>query len=203
VSVIDSTSCGDRYIIYLHGFLSSPQSKKAQQTVDYCNQFGIGDRIYVPELGTGPARTIAEIRRLIESRDEDEVVLIGSSLGGFYATCVAEEFNLKAALVNPAVRPHQFWETHLGEHRNYYSGKIHRVTEEHINELKTIDSADLQYPQNFLLLLQKGDETLDYRQAAEKYQSSTCIIQENGNHSFENFDRVLPSIFKFLLARSD
>jgi predicted esterase YcpF (UPF0227 family) len=202
VPVIDSTYLADSYIIYLHGFLSSPQSKKALQTVEYCNQFGMESFICVPELDASPDQCVAQISKLIESRAGNEVVLIGSSLGGYYATYLAEKYNLKAALINPAVRPYQFWDTHLGEHRNYYSGKLQCVTEVHIDELRKMDIADLKYPRNFLLLAQKGDETLDYRQAADKYKSSSSIIQENGTHSFENFDRELPNIFDFLLART-
>ena len=200
--VIDSTYLADSYIIYLHGFLSSPQSKKALQTVEYCNQFGMESFICVPELDASPDQCVAQISKLIESRAGNEVFLIGSSLGGYYATYLAEKYNLKAALINPAVRPYQFWDTHLGEHRNYYSGKLQCVTEVHIDELRKMDIADLKYPRNFLLLAQKGDETLDYRQAADKYKSSSSIIQENGTHSFENFDRELPNIFDFLLART-
>ena len=200
--VIDSTYLADSYIIYLHGFLSSPQSKKALQTVEYCNQFGMESFICVPELDASPDQCVAQISKLIESRAGNEVFLIGSSLGGYYATYLAEKYNLKAALINPAVCPYQFWDTHLGEHRNYYSGKLQCVTEVHIDELRKMDIADLKYPRNFLLLAQKGDETLDYRQAADKYKSSSSIIQENGNHSFENFDRELPNIFDFLLART-
>ncbi len=126
---------------------------------------------------------------------------MGSSLGGYYATFLAEEYGFPAVLINPAVRPFEFWRTHIGEHKNYYSDDVHIVTEEHIQELKDLEVINLTTPDNFMVLVQTGDETLDYRQAVEKFNSSHCIVRENGNHSYENFASELPAIFDFLLSR--
>ena len=101
----------DLFVIYLHGFLSSPQSKKAQQTIHYCNEIGLGDCLLVPELSNGPAEALDEIQQCIDSMKGATIGLIGSSLGGYYATCLAESNNLKAALINPAVQPYQHQES--------------------------------------------------------------------------------------------
>ena len=97
----------DLFVIYLHGFLSSPQSKKAQQTIKYCNKNGLDDRLLVPELNNGPVETMNEIQQCIDLMEGANIGLIGSSLGGYYATCLAEANNLKAALINPAVLPYR------------------------------------------------------------------------------------------------
>jgi len=189
------------FVLYLHGFLSSPQSKKAQQTLDFCEKSGLKGRILVPQMGNGPAETIDQLQALIHRHKHNPLVLIGSSLGGYYATYLSEEYGFPAVLINPAVKPFELWETHLGRHKNYYTDEIHTVTREHIEELKKLEVPVLSQAQNFMVLIQAGDETLDYRQAVEKFSESNCIVHPNGNHSYENFDLELPEIFAFLSSR--
>ena len=119
------------------------------------------------------------------------------------STYLAEEYGFPAVLINPAVRPFELWQEHLGRHRNYYTDEIHTVTKKHIEELKELDRSQLQYPRNYMVLLQSGDEVLDYTQAREKFESSRCIVRENGSHSYEDFADELPAIFDFLLSRID
>lgn len=187
----------DFYLLYLHGFNSSPISYKARKTFEYCERLGIADRIAVPELPYQPAEAIAQLCTIIEDQSLP-VALIGSSLGGYYATYLAEKYGINAALINPAVHPASLWQDHLGENRNYYSGRRYVITEEHVAQLRELDIPALRYPQNFMLLVQTGDETLDYRHAVDKYKSSTSIIQEGGNHSFADYESMLPQIFEFL-----
>ena len=189
------------FLLYLHGFLSSPRSQKAEQTLHYCEKIGLGNNIAVPTLRHGPARSIAELRTLIEDKAGHGVMLMGSSLGGYYATCLAEEYDLPAVLINPAVRPFEFWQTHVGEHRNFHTDEIHRVTEDHIDELRQLDKSPLSRPENFRVYLQTGDETLDFRQAVSKFGEAHCIVRDNGNHSYENYVSELPAMFDFLLSR--
>tara|TARA_B100001059_G_scaffold164509_1_gene164026 strand:+ start:33 stop:635 length:603 start_codon:yes stop_codon:yes gene_type:complete len=191
----------DLHILYLHGFLSAPQSKKAQQTIAYCGQKGMADRIHVPALMQGPAATIHKLSELIRSLPGNSLGLIGSSLGGYYATYLAEAFHLPAVLINPAVGPLEFWESHLGEHKNYYSDHLHVVTPRYIEELRSLERNLLQYPENFMVMVQTGDETLDYRKAVSKFSDSRLVIRENGDHSYQGYDRELPDIEAFLLSR--
>ena len=188
------------FFLYLHGFLSSPLSKKALQTIEYCKQCGWDSQICVPEMKNGPAQTIRELRAVIDARDDLEIKLIGSSLGGFYATFLSEEYDLPAVLINPAVRPFRSLKTLIGEHRNYYSDNIHIVTKEHMGELLQLEKSPLENPDNFWVLLQTGDETLDYRQAVRKYGEPNCLIRAKGSHSYDNFESELPAVFKFLLS---
>lgn len=189
------------YVLYLHGFLSSPQSLKAQQTLAYCSQAELGERIVIPQLSHGPSDTIAQLHQLIDEISPENLVLMGSSLGGYYATYLSEFYQAPAVLINPAVRPYELWESHLGENRNYYSNEVQVVTREHIEELRQIDVDELAEPANFKVFLQTGDETLDYRQALEKFPASQCVVRENGSHSYDDFVQELPSMFDFFLSR--
>jgi predicted esterase YcpF (UPF0227 family) len=189
------------HLLYLHGFLSSPQSVKAQQTASYCSEIGFEDGFTFPMMRNGPAQTVAELSQLIESKSNADIVLMGSSLGGFYATYLSQKYDLPAVLINPAVRPFELWEEHIGEHRNYYTDEIQTVSREHIDELKGIDVEALKEPENFLVLVQTGDETLDYNQAVEKFSDANCLVRQGGNHSYENYLEELPLIFEFLLSR--
>jgi predicted esterase YcpF (UPF0227 family) len=190
------------YVIYLHGFLSSPSSKKARQTVRYWQQRNRENTLLVPELTAGPAESIRQVQQMIDELAGSRIGLIGSSLGGFYATCLAERNNLRAVVINPAVQPCLRWRQYLGEHKNYYSDTVHVVTEQHVDELRKLDVQQLKEPENYLLLAQTGDEVLDYRAAEALYQMGTCIIQEGGNHSFENYEEFLPIIFDFLTIKN-
>ena len=191
----------DVLLIYLHGFLSSPESEKAQQTLTFCKQQGFEDQILIPQMRHGPAQTASEIQQLIDVHSNRKIVLMGSSLGGFYSSYFSEKHDIPAVLINPAVRPFDLWDSHLGEHKNYYTDETHLVTEEHIQELLDLDVSPIEKPQNFMVLVQTGDETLDYRQAVEKFAESNCVIRQNGSHSYENFEEELPLIFEFFLSR--
>lgn len=193
----------DLHILYLHGFLSSPQSKKAQQTLSYCQSLGMGDNVVIPTMLNGPAVTISELKQLVAELPQKQLGIMGSSLGGYYATWLAEQYDLPAVLINPAVRPFELWEDHLGEHQNYYCDHVHVVTRDHIQELRELDCSPLTRPENFMVLLQKGDEVLDYRDAAEKFQQSNLIVHENGDHSYQGYMAELPAIIEFLLSRID
>jgi len=99
-----------------------------------------------------------------------------------------------------AVRPAELWQSHLGPNQNFYSGRRYEITVDHVEQLRQLEVPEPRRPQNLMLLVQTGDETLDYRQAVDKYKSSVSIIQPGGNHSFVNFDAMLPDIIRFLSA---
>lgn len=188
-------------LLYLHGFLSSPQSHKAQLTSDYCQRTQCVDQIVVPTLNWGPRAAITQLHSIMQAASDKEVVLIGSSLGGYYATHLAEHYQVPAALVNPAVGPFDRWHDYLGAHKNFYSNVVLTVTTAHIAELENLDVPRPGKPENILLLVETGDETLDYRNAVRKYAESSQIVHAGGNHSYENYVADLPSIFDFLLSR--
>ena len=190
------------YVLYLHGFLSSPQSLKAKQALTYCQQQGI--EIDIPALTEGPAASIAALRERLEAgiARTGGAVLIGSSLGGYYATYLANHYGLRAALINPAVRPYLLLRDYLGEQLNYHTGAVHEVTEEQMQELLDLEVESLAMPENFRVMLQTGDERLDYSEAASKYAESSLHIHQGGDHSYQGFDNELPQLFAFLLSRT-
>ncbi len=191
----------DFHILYLHGFLSSPQSSKARQTRVKCEQLGLAGQLLIPSMYQGPQQTILQLEQLISSVPKHRLGVIGSSLGGFYATWLAEKYDIPAVLINPAVRPDELLDTYLGEHRNYYSDHMHLVTRKHLSELRGLYRPCIRHSENFLVLLQKGDQVLDYQQAVSRFGRTRCIIHDGGDHSYQNYAAELPNIIAFLQSR--
>jgi predicted esterase YcpF (UPF0227 family) len=188
-------------LLYIHGFNSSPQSQKAEEIRDYIAAQSLPIEFISPALPNYPG----ESWRLLEQelvaqqrRQRKKIALIGSSLGGFFATALAERMRLKAVLVNPVVRPSELAGHFLGGGHNPYSGEDFYLHQGHIDEMRLLESKSLSAPSNFLLMAQKGDETLDYRQAVEYYHQSPKIIEDGGDHRFQGFKTHLPEIMKFL-----
>ena len=181
-------------LLYLHGFNSSPASKKARQLVRACERLGIAEQ-RVPALHHHPRQAIAQCEQAIAELGAP--LLIGSSLGGYYATHLAERHGLKALLINPAVLPHTRFDGYLGAQQNLYSGETWQLTHEHIQALAELEAAPPQDPQRFQVWLQTGDETLDYRQAQALYRACALRIQPGGDHSYQGFSQQLPALFAF------
>jgi len=144
---------------------------------------------------------MSRVREQLASVDESTLAFIGSSLGGFYATSLAEHYRAQAVLINPAVHPQERWHKYQGTHRNYHTGEPVAVTPEHTRELEALAPAGLARPQNYLVFLQCHDEVLDYRKAVAFYGDSQCVLRKDGDHSYAQFQRELPRAFSFLLSR--
>ena len=186
-------------LIYLHGFQSSPQSAKAQQTLTYLQSHFPDLDVHVPQLPPYPLDVQKTLLDLVEPLATRPLRFIGSSMGGFLSTWLIEQFGGKAVLINPAVRPFELFMDYLGEHQNPYTGVRFTLKQEHINQLKQMDTPQLADPTRYKVLLQTGDETLDYRQAEKKYRGSKVIVEQGGEHSFQNFEQHLPTIMAFLI----
>jgi len=187
--------------IYVHGFNSSPASIKAQIFKREIAQRS-GARVEVPELSNWPAEAIQTLRQRIEQYPQQSIVLIGSSLGGYYSTWLTEHYdNVRAILVNPAVRPYALLEEWLGENENLYTHERYELTREHLQQLIELDCAALRDPARYLLLTQTGDETLDYREAVDKFAASPQFVQPGGSHGFDRFEDLIPAIEAFAAGR--
>lgn len=184
------------HLFYVHGFNSSPQSAKARLLGDAA-QGVAGVRYHVPGLPYDPQQAVAILQSAIEACLPQPVGLVGSSMGGFYGTWMAEKFDLPLVLINPAVRPYELLKDYLGENENIYTGEKYNFTEEHIQQLKALDVTTITQPERYLLLTQTADEVLDYRQAVEKYADCRQIVEPGGSHGFDGFERFIPTIFKF------
>ena len=183
-------------VVYLHGFNSSPASLKARLLVDYCASHGIAST--VPALSHDPAVAMQIAKACIMDQGERPALLVGSSLGGYYAAWFTEHYGIPAALVNPAVSPcDHLRQEFLGRQRNHYSGEEYDFTPAHVDALRRFDVRTISDPAKYLLLVQTGDEVLDYRLAVQRYLGCRQIVQEGGNHSFDNFADMLPDIMQF------
>jgi predicted esterase YcpF (UPF0227 family) len=186
-------------VIYLHGFLSSPQSQKAAQTLEYVKANYPDLNIEIPQLANYPNDALAIIEQLIAEHKGKKLRFIGSSLGGFLSTFMVEKYSGKAVLINPAVRPFELLVDFLGEHINPNTQQLFSLENKHIDELRQLDTPRLNPASEYWVLLQTADETLDYRQAETKYHDYKVTIKQGGDHSFQDFQQFLPDIFRFLL----
>ncbi len=185
-------------IVYLHGFRSSPQSEKARFLRRYLNESGYTGQWYVPELPHTPEAVEEQITRVLERMDGRRVGLIGSSLGGFFAAVMAERYSLPAVLINPAPYPYDLMADYLGLQTNLYTGEVFSVTQAHLDHLRAMDPGELSHPERILVLLQTGDETLDYRLAQKRFQGAEQVVEEGGDHRYSSFETRLPQMLAFL-----
>ncbi|WP_273429362.1 YqiA/YcfP family alpha/beta fold hydrolase [Chitinibacter tainanensis] len=182
-------------LIYLHGFLSSPLSEKAQQTQAWMQAQGLAEQYLCPQLPMNPQQAIAQLRELLAPLAGD-FCLIGSSLGGFFATWAIEEYGGRAVLINPAVQPYTLIEQYLGPQQNYQTGEIHIIDASFALELRHYERRPSQ-AQRYWLLSQTGDEVLDYRHAVDYYQGCRQTILPGGDHGFIGYADWLPAIWAF------
>lgn len=182
-------------ILYIHGFNSAPSSKKATQLVEVMARLGLGDQLRVPALHHHPREAIGQLEQAISQLDRP--LLVGSSLGGYYATHLAERHGLKALLVNPAVSPHRMFDGYLGTQKNLYTEETWELTHDHVTALAELEVPTLQDPARYQVWLQTGDETLDYRLAQQYYRACALRIQAGGDHSYQGFAAQLPAMLSF------
>ena len=182
-------------LIYIHGFNSSALSFKAGLLRKRMAQFRRNAELLTPELPPGPRAAIELLDALVTVHQQN-VALIGSSLGGYYATWLAERHRLRAVLVNPAVRPYDLLAEHVGPQTNLYTGTGYEFTAQHVTELRELE-IDRVTPERYLIMVQTGDEVLDYRHAVERYRGCEQIVIEGGDHGFSDFDAYLERALLF------
>lgn len=182
-------------LLYIHGLNSSPLSKKASQLSTLMQTLGLDEHLRVPALHHHPRQAIAQLEASIAELGRP--LLVGSSLGGYYATHLAERHGLKAVLINPAVMPHRLFDGYLGTQQNFYSGESWELTHDHVQALAELEVPAPQDPLRFQVWLQTGDETLDYRSAQSYYRACALRIQPGGDHSFQGFTEQLPALLSF------
>jgi uncharacterized protein len=181
-------------LIYIHGLNSSPASGKAQLVKARLEAMGRGAEFSAPALPHSPAEAAALLDGL--ARRHRGAALVGSSLGGYYATWLAEKHGLRAALLNPAVRPYELLGAHLGMQQNLYTGERYELTERHVEELRALEVDTLE-PSRYLLLAATGDEVLDYRSAIARYRGCRQIVIDGGDHGLSVFGDHLDVVLDF------
>lgn len=153
-----------------------------------------GVRLLVPALHHRPGRALEQVAAACAGVDPADLTLVGSSLGGFYATVMAERLGCRAALLNPAVHPHRHFERYLGPQQNLYTGEAFVLTPEHIEELRAMDPPAISRPERYWLFVETGDEVLDYRDAVAYYAGALQEVVRGGDHSLVSFPERVPEI---------
>jgi uncharacterized protein len=192
--------CENMNIIYLHGFLSNSNSMKGLLLKAYIEQ-NTAHQIYLPDLNMPPKKVVAHVSDLIEKLEN--IALVGSSLGGFYATQLASNYHLPAVMINPAMQPWKLFNKLFGE--NQIPLKVSEqwtLTQAQLEDLEKMSIPFVQDASKLLVLLQQDDEVLDYREAQRYYSAVThqsmLITETKGNHAMENFAEKIPMILQFL-----
>jgi uncharacterized protein len=190
-----------RDLLYLHGFRSSPRSTKAQQMGALIAQrqaLGEDWRWACPQLPPSPAEAWSLIERSLSALPEHRRAVIGSSLGGFYATVAAERFGCPAVLINPAVDPARDLARYIGEITAWHSEERFWFRAEFIDELRALAPGALTRPERYFVLVAQGDEVLDWREMAGRYAGTRLTVLEGCDHALSSFPDHLDNILSFL-----
>jgi predicted esterase YcpF (UPF0227 family) len=184
-------------ILYIHGFNSSPASHKSGQLRDRLRALGRESEFICTPLSHWPAEAIAGLEREVDRAGAGSTTLVGSSLGGFYATWLTEKTGCRSVLVNPAIRPHEGLRAYLGPQRNLYTGEDYTLTETHLAQLAALYVPRIERPDDYLLLQTTGDEVLDWREAVDRYAGCRHVVVDGSDHGFREFDQYLDIVLQF------
>ncbi|WP_020410334.1 YqiA/YcfP family alpha/beta fold hydrolase [Hahella ganghwensis] len=188
------------FLLYLHGFKSSPDSIKAQVVKRWIARRRPDLRVEIPALPFSPKATIRYLETTYFQGSPRPMGIIGSSLGGYYAAYLSHIYGVPVAMINPAVRPYLLLNDYLGPNQNLYTGEVFEVSSMHMEELIALDIQPEGLRGQYLTLVQTGDDTLNYREALEKFGSHSMWIMPQGSHEFDGFEQVLPAIVNHLEA---
>jgi uncharacterized protein len=187
------------HLLYLHGFRSSPQSTKARQVAARVAAQHPGVTWWCPPLPASPREAMALVMQGIADWPRDTMGVVGSSLGGFYATWVAEQTACRVVLLNPAVHPARDLAKYIGEQTSWHDpAERFFFRPEFIEELRALETGPLRYPSHYFAVIAKGDEVLDWREMAARYSGTRTKLLEGSDHALSDFDVHIDDIFEFL-----
>ena len=188
------------HLLYLHGFRSSPLSFKAQWMADWVAAHRPDVAWTCPQLPPSPAAALAQIRAATAGWPAASSGVIGSSLGGFYATVLAEERGMRAVLVNPAVDPARDLAAHIGRQTMYHAAdESFEFKPEYVDELRAMTpGARLAHPENVLAIIAKGDEVLDWREMTARYADGPLKLIAGSDHGLSDFEAHVPDLLRHL-----
>ncbi len=189
-------------ILYLHGFRSSPESFKARLVAQRLQTMPDIECL-CPQLPVSPATAIRTALDLAGQAAADEIAVIGSSLGGYYATWLAEKLGCRAVLLNPAVSPARDLDKHVGVTTHYHSDQPFEFKREHVDEMKTFAVERITRPQRYFLIAATGDEVLDWREMVAHYPQAKQLVIEGSDHGLSDFDQYLEQVLAFCRTGSE
>jgi predicted esterase YcpF (UPF0227 family) len=161
---------------------------------DFIRNVATGLDYRVPELHHRPRVAVGQAEAACRGIPVEDLTLVGSSLGGFYATVVAERLGCRAALLNPAVHPGAHFARYLGPQRNLYTGESFVLSEEHVEELRALEPGPITRPERYWLFVETGDEVLDYREAITRYHGALQVVVRGGDHTLASFPEHVPEL---------
>ena len=182
-------------LIYLHGFRSSPSSFKARMLAERVRGLGRAADFVCPQLPASPRQAIALVRQEFAPGPED--TLVGSSLGGYYATWLAETLGCRAVLLNPAIDPARDLRGFVGPQTMYHSDEPFVFLPEYLRELSDLSVAAITFPQRYFLIAAKGDELLDWRQMVARYPGARHKVLEGSDHGLSDFGEFMDEVLAF------
>jgi len=185
------------YLLYLHGFRSSPRSFKARVVQEKLAQAGLGERLICPQLPASPKAAMDLALALAERHAPAKLAIVGSSLGGFYATWLAERLGVRAAVINPSVDPTRNLSKHIGITTAWHSDEAFEFREEYIGELVDLRVAQITRPERYYLLAATGDEVLDYRDMVAHYHGAQQRVIEGSDHAIPEFAQYVDEVLAF------
>lgn len=187
------------HLLYLHGFRSSPQSFKAQRLRAWLEEHRPDVRWWCPQLPPSPRAAMAMIEAGTDGWPQGQSSVIGSSLGGFYATVVSQKFGWPGVLINPAVNPARDLAAYIGEQSAFHSPQERfYFRAEFVEELRSLEAGALTHPERLLAIIAKGDEVLDWREMRSRYQDANLRLVEGSDHALSDFELHLPVLLRFL-----
>ncbi|HEY4316463.1 MAG TPA: YqiA/YcfP family alpha/beta fold hydrolase [Herbaspirillum sp.] len=189
-------------ILYLHGFRSSPHSAKAQLMARRMRQLGLEAQYHCPQLPASPQAAMAEalawIARLPQQdRLAETLCIVGSSLGGFYATWLAQRLDCRAVLLNPAVQPPRDLEKYVGVTTQFHSDEPFEFKAEYMAELRVLSVPAVSRPERYFLIAATGDEVLDWREMVAHYPGARQRVIEGSDHGINEFDAYVDEVLAF------
>lgn len=188
-------------LVYLHGFRSSPNSTKAVMTGEAVRALSSAAHVYewyCPQLLASPKESIDMVVKHIDQSKVDRIVIIGSSLGGFYTNYLAEKYQCKGIALNPAVYAARELEPHVGMMTSYDSEEPFDFKAEYIDELRALQIEKITNPERYFLIAAKGDELLDWKEMAAFYPDSKQLILEGSDHGIADYATHLPAVIQFI-----
>jgi predicted esterase YcpF (UPF0227 family) len=187
------------HLLYLHGFRSSPQSAKARMLAQHMASVHPEVVWHCPQLPPSPTDAVAMVSEATAGWPSATMAVVGSSLGGFYATWVAEQRGCRAVLLNPAVNPARDLAQYIGQQTQFHAPEESFYFQpEYVQQLRDLERGELRQPDHYFCIIAKGDEVLDWHEMQARYAAAHVLLLEGGDHALSDFANHLPAVMAHL-----